>query len=88
MEQQTKPRRRLPKAGRKEVTTRMLPEMAEAIRQAADKRGVTVNDFIVEAVRAELVRSAIQNGEVHFRVQQALTVALAELLDHEVAISA
>jgi uncharacterized protein (DUF1778 family) len=82
---QTNPRR----AGRKEVTTRMLPELADAVREAARAHGMTVNEFIVETVEARLRR---QGGDEHLvamldhaRVRQALLIALDELLPPEPA---
>jgi len=90
VEQQQLVRRRLPKAGRKEVTTRMVPELAEAVRHAAVRRGVSVNDFIVQAVEAALRRDPSENNEgltelARVRARQALLAAIDELLPPEEA---
>lgn len=74
----------------------MVPELAEALRQAADRRGVTVNDFIVDAVATELARDPDGRTELSLRLEpararllrQALLATLDELLPEEVAVSA
>jgi len=75
-------------ADRKEVTTRMPVALAELLRGVAEDRGVTVNDFIVQAIKAELAR---EPGDAHERLsefrraqaRQALLSALDELLPPE-----
>ncbi len=94
--EQTKRRRVrgiVPKAERKEITTRMLPEMAEVVREVAAERGISVNDLIVEAVQADLVRGPHGDERLmklaRARARQALLAAVDELLpQEEAAISA
>lgn len=77
------------KPGCKEVTTRMPIELAAAVRDAAVKQGMTVNDYMITLAH-DAVRDDRQLGEaaksVHLRM--VLQRALAQLNEEELPVSA
>ncbi len=87
-EAKSRRRARLSKAATKEVTTRMLPELAEVLRVAARNEGMTVNDFVVEAVQERLTRGEPAPERLivtldRRRTRQVLLDVLDELLPPE-----
>jgi uncharacterized protein (DUF1778 family) len=70
--------------GRKEVTTRMPAELADGIRDAASKQGLTVNDYII-ALASEAVRDGrpVSGPAVRAQVRRTLEAALAALDEEE-----
>ena len=58
------------RSGKVEVTTRMRPELADALRERAASRGRTITDYVVGLIEADL------NGG-----QVARTLAVDVLLD-------
>lgn len=87
--QDTKPKRgTYRKPGCKEVTTRMPTELATAVREAAKKQGISVNDYII-AVAAQAVRDGrAVDLDVRTEVRRTLQKALARLDGEELPVSA
>ncbi len=87
MDQLVRHRRPLSKAERKEVTTRMPPELADAVRDAAQAQGATVNDYIVGLIEADLMGSVAERpvvqpqvvAKARLLVRRALAEALTEM---------
>lgn len=71
MEMTRRRRSPVPKSARKEVTTRMLPELADALRQHAEHTGVTVNALIVALVEAELAGDAMTGDAITAQLREA-----------------
>ena len=77
------------KPGHKEVTTRMPNELAAAVREAAAKQGMSVNDYMI-ALADEAVRDGrdVSAPQVRANVRRTLTAALACLDEEELPVSA
>ncbi len=58
----------------------MLPELAEAVREAAHVRGVTVNDYIVDLIEADLAAVTSTSPQGDGRASLVLRLALREVL--------
>ena len=60
---------------RKEVTTRMPLELADALKRVAEAQGLTVNAYVV----AVLAQAVEHEGEVRLRVDRTLAAIRAQL---------
>lgn len=66
--------------GHKEVTTRMPVELASAVRAAAAREGISINDYMIRVVD-EAVRDGhdLKTGALRVEMRRALQTALAQL---------
>lgn len=71
------------KPGCKEITTRMPVDLANAVREAADANGLSMNEFLVRLVERALAGEATELAELLASdLRTSLARALA-LLDRE-----
>jgi uncharacterized protein (DUF1778 family) len=88
VEDQKRKRGTYRKPGCKEVTTRMPNELAAAVRDAAAKQGMSVNDYMI-AVAADAVSDGrIVQPDLRAHVRRTLETALARLDAEELPVSA
>lgn len=74
-EGQTRRRSRLSKAERVEITTRLLPAVADAARQRARAGGITLTEYITGLIETDL-----QRGDETTLALPGFTLAQEELL--------